>query len=293
MGSEQKYELADNNTLEKKLSIELSKIEVLVPIRPIAEIDVQEIKTSSLNKSVILASYNNPTVNQYPELALRFKLLISINKTIMFVGFDVKDISFLYRGVFDYVREEQKNLTIEELDIAFKLGALGEYGEWHGLSAMTFCKWIKCYVNQTRRQAMIDKHNLLKDKSKEVVLSEEEETENRISWLKSVIELYKKYVESKDKDFPYYDYQSRLYDFLAKLKIIAPSVKKRERYKEQAKFLLRKVTKRKIDNVDIVLEAKKIALAHWFRTCKKHNVDLEKLIEEKNGWEFLKNNKSL
>ena len=78
---EQNNELTKISTLENKLSVELSKIEELQPIYPIDEEKVRLIDTSENNNDIILAAYNYPRVHQYPTLALKYRMLIAINKT--------------------------------------------------------------------------------------------------------------------------------------------------------------------------------------------------------------------
>ena len=287
---EQKNELIQISTLEEKLTFELTKIEELQPPYPIDESKVNAIETTDQKKQIILAAHNYPRVHQYPNMAQRYRLLIAINKTIMFVGHNVQDVKFLYDGVLEYIRLHAKHLTMEELEIAFKRGAMDEYGEWHGLSAMTFCKWIKGYVNSTKREAMKEKEKIKKMEmeAEERERTPEEKLESKKAWLKSVLDKYDEYKESDATKIEFYDFMNSFFEFLFKLKILKLSNKEGEELVRTARTKLRGSGKRLVEDADIQREAKNIALEKFFRKAKAEKFDLRKAVADADGWKLLK-----
>lgn len=284
---EQNNELMQISTLEEKLQVELVKFEALEPPHPIDEEKVNMIDTTDQKKQIILAAHNYPRVHQYPKLAQRFRLLIAINKTIMFVGHNVQDLKFLYDGVLEYIRMHAKHLTMEELEIAFKRGAMDEYGEWHGLSAMTFCKWIKGYVNSTKIEAMKEKEKIKKMENQEKEKTPEEKLEAKKVWLNSFLDKYDEFVSSDDKEMDFYDFLNSMFSFLFKLKILTLTNEQGGSCVNRAKLSLRSRSARHIEEEDIQREAKNIALSDFLIESKKNKLDLRKVIEQNKGWEFL------
>jgi hypothetical protein len=285
---EQSNEIMQVSELEQMLSVELTKIDKLQPLYPIDEEKVNMIDTTDQKKQIILAAHNYPRVHQYPKMAQRYRLLIAINKTIMFVGHNVQDPIFLYNGVLEYVRLHGKHLTMEELEIAFKRGAMDEYGEWHGLSAMTFCKWIKGYVNSTKLAAMKEKAKIEKmEREKEEERTPEEKLQSRKDWLNGILDKYDEFLKDDKEKMELYDFMNRLFIFLFKIDILKISNKEGGEFVNRAKHRLRGRTKRRLEESDVQREAKNIALEDFLISAKKKKLDLRKLIKDNKGWKFL------
>ena len=54
--------------------------------------------------------------------------------------------------VYEYVLENYKGATLSELKKAFKMGISGEFGEFVGFGTVTFTKFIKSYMNYSKRE---------------------------------------------------------------------------------------------------------------------------------------------
>lgn len=288
---EQNNQLAKISDLENSLAIELSKIDKINPLRPVEESKVQMIDAPKQHKEIIIAAHNYPRVHQYPKLAVRFKLLIAINKTIMFVGYNVQDLDFLYRGVYNYIMEHAEHLTIEEIEIAFSKGVMDEYGEWHGLSAMTFCKWIKSYVNSSKMDAMNSKSKIAKLEREEAdKKTPEEMIESKLNWLEFVLNKYDDYLKDSQEYMSYEDYNNSLYNLLYHLNQISFNEEQRNHFKAMAKILLRRSSKRKVDPVLVLIKGKQLAVREWLKQAKIDKVDLRELMNKNKAEEFLTKN---
>jgi hypothetical protein len=290
MSEENKNELMPIEELEQKLAVQLTTAQNLEPLYPVDPHVVQRIDSSRKNKEIIVAAHNYPRVHQYPKLAMKFKMLIAINKTIMFVGYNVQDLEFLYEGVYEYLQEEGLHLTFEEIEIAFKRGRMDEYGEWHGLSAMTFCKWIKGYVNETKRSAMADKQKIDKIKREDAERKTPEEIrEGKVNWLNWVIEQYEDFQASKEKHTNFTDWSGNFYDLLHHLELIDLSEKDRERLKKKARIMMGSKRDLRKDADYIAMKGKQLAVMEWFDKMKKSKTNVRQLLEQKKAEDFLRN----
>ncbi|GAG06101.1 unnamed protein product, partial [marine sediment metagenome] len=163
-----------------------------------------------------------------------------------------------------------------------------EYGEWHGLSAMTFCKWIKGYVNTTKISAMRELEKIKKMENQEKEPTPEELVENKVKWLKHFVDKYNDYLKSDLEEMDYHDFMNKLFHFLYRLEILKVSDKKGDKYLKRAKVMMRSLSKRHIDEEDMQRKAKQLLIMDWLKDAKKKKVDLAVLIELKDGWEFIK-----
>ncbi len=286
INSEENNQLIQVSELESKLSIEWSKFEGnALPKNPVDKNDIAKLKTSQKNKDIIIASHNFISVSQYPSLILKYKLLIAINKTILFVGHNVKDVDFLYKGVYEYVKKESKYLTIEEIEIAFKNGSMDEYGEWHGLSARTFCKWIKKYTFECRRKAMEEK---LKIKNRERVQTPDEKYQSDVKWLNSIFDRYDDYVKSDNENFDFYDFGNHFYNLLTYLGAIDLTKEQNDSYINKATIDYKRKSNRQVDFAIIKIQSRHLIVKDWFKKAKEDNINLREMFEQKNGWDALK-----
>lgn len=287
---ESSTDLQSIKTLEDKLALVISDSEKIELTYNLDENILNEIKIFEDEKAIIKAHCNYPKVVQYPSLALKYKLLIAINKTILFVGYNVKDIDFLYRGVHDYVKNEAKHITVEELEIAFKRGAMDEYGEWQGLSAMTFCKWIKSYMTITRIEALKHMQKIRDRENRVAELTPQEKITSRLNWLKGVLVEYDSYYKNSSELIEYTDYGGYLYNLLYRLNLLEYTQFERDKFKREARLLLKQQSKSnmKVDEDLVVIRAKHLVIIDWLKNAKIKQVNLAELIEERGGWELIK-----
>lgn len=60
-------------------------------------------------------------------------------------------LAFNRDALFNELKGKFKDLTLEELKEAFKMGVRGEFGDYFGLCAATYHKWIKSYFERPER----------------------------------------------------------------------------------------------------------------------------------------------
>ena len=75
---------------------------------------------------------------------------IDISSELIAINFNHSD-----KALLEEIKTSFKSIRIDELVIAFKNGARGEFGEFFGLSVVTFNKWINGHqISEKRREAL-------------------------------------------------------------------------------------------------------------------------------------------
>ena len=123
-----------------------------------------------------------------------------------------------------------KDLTIEELKEAFKMGIRGEFGDYFGLCAATYYKFIKSYYERPERAEAMRVYLDLESKAfvKEKLTDEQKD----MIMKQAALSLFNEYYETKILNF----YGShRIYDYLWQTKkLIKWTEEERKELKETA-----------------------------------------------------------
>lgn len=180
-----------------------------------------------------------------------------------------------------------KDLTLEELKEAFKMGVRGEFGEYFGLCASTYYKFIKSYFERPERAESM---RLYLDTIKKELVPEkptpEQQKEILLNGVRSALEEYK-----TDKKLPFAP--APYYDFLwLELKLINWSKEEKEEIKKEANTVYQsKINKQKQerrittqqakdlltnlkDNQSYINAVKSIGLKRFFDACILTNYKL-------------------
>jgi hypothetical protein len=196
-------------------------------------------------------------------------------------------LAFQYDTLIGELTGRFKDLTIEELQEAFKMGIRGEFGEYFGLCAATYHKFIKSYFERPERaesmRVYLDAVN--KELTKE--LTPEEKRERLI---KGIYLAYETYVKSNQLPYspaPYYDF------LWQDQKLINWTLEEKEEIKKEAKIeyeasIREKKNARQItaqqfsdllnnlsSNHTYINTIKRIGLKRFFESCKLTNFKLE------------------
>lgn len=121
--------------------------------------------------------------------------------------------------------EEYPNITFEELDIIFKQGALGNYGEFMGLSPKTFNGWVKEYMTSLERKASIKRYLDLKLQEMDKVWSEQD--------IKNVYE--GAYASDKAKEIHEVKPTYQMYDYVVSIGLLSLSVEEKKQLAQEVK----------------------------------------------------------
>ncbi len=115
-------------------------------------------------------------------------------------------------------------LTFGEIQMAWKLGLLKEFGEWFGLNNVTYLRWTKEYLGWAKRLEACKKQNAFdKEQNKPIEPTQAEKEAIIVNGLLSAFE----YVKTTKKQFP--DVGSVNYRYLDGLGLIPFSIERKKK----------------------------------------------------------------
>jgi len=238
-----------------------------------------------------------------PENIAKSKLMDIVSKTEFELGYkssDAKQMAMTCNLLLEEIKTEFKAIRIDELPIAFKKGARGEYGEFFGLSVVTFNKWLNGYqVSEQRREAL----KSIRDAEPLTV-----KHPSKAEALKMFLEMWvRRYTEYKKSGVIKFDTPFRDYRILWENGLINHDQSEREMFIEQAKFEFTKDFEKnrkgfaltnkviyfknksiveRIDGEDLTVDdepeiinlACELAIKDYFATCNDFEAKVNKVI---------------
>lgn len=93
-------------------------------------------------------------VSQLSDSEIFDQVKAAIDGAYISLIFKYPDISIYnatVNGVTDWIQNSLPNFQVENINKAFQIGILGDYGEFHGLSQVSFIKFLKGYDSATKR----------------------------------------------------------------------------------------------------------------------------------------------
>lgn len=141
-----------------------------------------------------------------------------VKKTVAEAGHNKHedDIKVLMDGVADDVYRDFQDLTCEELAIAYRLGVRGEFGEFMGLSVITFHKWGRSFREMKNEQIHALKSKL--PALPEPAITDQKRRKIRKEFINSIIDWYKKFQD--DPAINILDAGNRIYKTLSEIGLI-------------------------------------------------------------------------
>ena len=255
-------------------------------------------KLKGVTKEIIIARYGNEKIFKRDKTKVGRELEFLIKKTVVETGFGTKftdkDWKILYIGVIDDIFRVFSSLTINEIHIAFRLGSREEYGEFYGISVRVFYKWLKRYIADSQKEAVMSLKKLYPPKEKDI--TENDRVIIRNQWLKSVYENYNRLILKGEYRFN--DYGNILYDYLYELKLINFNKEQRKEILDEAIKVIESKAKEKkqrtiikeLSNLSMATdtsiksavksEAKHIALRKFMFQCRADKKSLRTLIQD-------------
>jgi hypothetical protein len=225
----------------------------------------------------------NPPAFTHEYKVVHNEVLTQIMKSITHLNWSVPDqntLTVLVTEVSKSIREKYKTIRVEEISTAFANGIRGEYGEFMGLSVITFEKFIIAYLASNYRTELGKSMPVaeLPSPSKELT------RQDRIKW---AMKAFSEFRESGH----YNDLGNIVYTFLDSEKLIPFTVQEKfgileeARKQEYSRFQnpaspqearkFNKLIEGLMTNNDTILPfSKKIALNRFFRMLIENDQEL-------------------
>lgn len=237
--------------------------------------------------------FQSPMFMNSTEVEMKEFILSQVSKAFLLRNFKTteEDNALITIELIKEVNERFKGITFKEIEIAFKNGLRGEYGEYMGLSVITFSNWIKSFKISRNRIDMIKQYK----ENKEVVISEKKKKENFKLFLEECI--FKPYESGKYNLYSW----SYIYDFFRSIGYCRFDKKTEEEIIKKAKeksfeiAKMNKVSNPKDLKIKMIVErfknkeekiedwkiqARKISVIMQFNMFKEVGEDLRVLIKE-------------
>lgn len=221
--------------------------------------------------------------------------LAAVAKSFADLNFAVpgkKDVDMMVSELTKNIQENHKQLRVEEIRTAFANGIRKEYGEYMGLSVVTFDMFIKGYLNSRQRADLA--------KSIPVIETTSEPTDEQKFQLASgnAFKAFQDYQLGKDITLV----APVVYRFLNRLKIVQYTEEEKAEFLAEAqKEVIENLTKQKAVMLDkikrleiarqlekpqtldqkIILQAQRLGLYAFFQEVIMEETDLKTLINSK------------
>ncbi len=199
----------------------------------------------------IKKALNSVLVNDIADNLLKVKLLLVFRDAHKITGFAITtDFNTTADETIVELRRSKTNIRIDEIDIAIRNGCHQKYGEYMGLSSVTYCKFIKAYVNEENRLEAIR----LKNEPEPTRTPSEQE----------IFDLSKGNAIKAFKELQQCGTVGRfgevVYDFLSKIKILDLKQEEKNEYWKQAKNEFQSHLEKGIANPVDVSERRRLTL---------------------------------
>lgn len=177
------------------------------------------------------------------------------------------------------------NLTILEIELAFKNGWKKEYGEYYGLGNATYFQWINAYAYGEKRLKV--KKALADAKIKQPEPGKKDEAEVEIIMKDACLKAFDDYC----KGAVIRDFGNVKYEFLVKHKILIFSKERKDAIFELAKQQTRQTAiddRQRTETIEkalsklsadtIISESKRMALLEFFKDLKESEMELSDMF---------------
>ena len=219
---ETKVAVIENNTISTPLTIQ--------------EGEIVKAKTSAL-------------INDLPEGDVFLKVKMLIKMAYFNAGFKINgdtevemsdNLILMTRSFILELKSKYNIFSIEELDIIFRRGVLKEFGDYMGLSVVSFMSWVGEYYQQ-RQLAIFKNNDNLAKSYKEPEISDQEKEEIMIKGV------HRAFAEYKEKG-QYHDFGNAIYNYLDKKGLIKFTPADKQSFMASARMNLQLDTNEKIEN---------------------------------------------
>lgn len=113
-------------------------------------------KSENNGLTTVQAAMSQPKIRDTENIRGR---LAEIYRTALMTcghkNYDINDVNMQITILEKALRSTYAGVTMEELAYASEKGAIGEYGEFHGISPATFIFWLKGYIDSFERKEAV------------------------------------------------------------------------------------------------------------------------------------------
>jgi hypothetical protein len=255
---------------------------------------------SPIARDVYVAS-NKPMIKSYEDLNIVVNSIhVSITQVIADKGvrLETEDINYLKQNICRDIIRDFNILSLEDINVCFRMGVRGKLGEYYGINVATLYQWLEKYKNE-----------IIPEMNKEIHanLPKPLEIETKVDYKAfdfTLVETIKNILVGEIELTNYNDYGNIHYNLLDKLNLIQFTTDEKMEIFNRAKDVVKyNLTKKNIELIEqgrsiqiidtekllkeielnsktnndiVIIEAKKIA----FRDCLSRIENTEKFIEE-------------
>jgi hypothetical protein len=255
---------------------------------------------SPIARDVYVAS-NKPMIKSYEDLNIVVNSIhVSITQVIADKGvrLETEDINYLKQNICRDIIRDFNILSLEDINVCFRMGVRGKLGEYYGINVATLYQWLEKYKNE-----------IIPEMNKEIHanLPKPLEIETKVDYKAfdfTLVETIKNILVGEIELTNYNDYGNIHYNLLDKLNLIHFTTDEKMEIFNRAKDVVKyNLTKKNIELIEqgrsiqiidtekllkeielnsktnndiVIIEAKKIA----FRDCLSRIENTEKFIEE-------------
>ena len=245
--------MGKENSLVKTKSNHALSLVVSDDTKVHGNITVGDIRLATIgneNKEVLLARYTGKRISELDANYAGEQLKTFINLTIFESGYKTENISLLIISVIKDIFADFGHLTLEEVRLAYRMGIRKKFGDFMGMSVITFYGWLKTYTETL----MLEAHRtmLMIRKEETIQISEEKKQELHMNWLNAHIEDFER--RKIGEAVKQYDFGHLFYNYCQKNGIgYLTRLEKRELY-EEAKVAV--INNHSVQNAKDIYEAK-------------------------------------
>ncbi len=255
---------------------------------------------SPVARDVYVAS-NKPMIKSYEDLNIVVNSIhVSVTQVIADKGvrLEKEDINYLKQNISRDIIRDFNVLSLEDINVCFRMGVRGKLGEYYGINVATLYQWLEKYKNE-----------IIPEMNKEIHanLPKPLEIETKVDYKAfdfTLVETIKNILVGEIELTNYNDYGNIHYNLLDKLNLIHFTTDEKMEIFNRAKDVVKyNLTKKNIELIEqgrsiqiidtekllkeielnsktnndiVIIEAKKIA----FRDCLSRIENTEKFIEE-------------
>lgn len=279
--------------------------------KAVAKIEVSLAPALNPKERDVIIARQHKKIKEYSDTAL----LKAIQKLVIKAQFDTKhnfekaDLNFTITEVCNDLLNDFAERTVEEAEIAFRKGVRKQYGEFYGLSVVTFYQWMVSFVHESNEAIMKQRKFEAELNNQPPVLSQKEKD---CITAKYMLEFFEKYKENPlNSGIKIYIISASVeYDYLLRLKVIGYNDQQKADIRERAKKsmertydLLKAKDKMERQKFSAILaathigkptnefwnECKKVAMLDFYKKLETENKDLRQLLKNAiNGFDYEK-----
>ena len=234
-------------------------------------------EVSQQSKSVYLAN-TSQSIRDISDMNIIVNSIHqSINRCIADKGVAMtsEDINYLYTSVREDILNDFSMLSLQDIQLCFKMGVRGKLGEYFGINAVSLYQWLKKYKEEILPQTFHEVSKFLPPAKEE-----EPKIDFKALDLEKIDNICNAILKFKsDSDYEFTDFGNIHYKFLERHGMFNLSSEQEEELKEEAKNLILSEAKNK--NMDLLAQGKTFQMTDinkLFETIQNADKDVESLI---------------